>query len=78
MEWAEGGDLFSCIRPGKRRNLFRKGGEDFIRFVLGCIVLGLEYLHSNEIIFGDLKPENVLIFEDGYIKLTDFGLSRKN
>jgi len=34
-------------------------------------------MHSNNIIFGDLKPENLLIFEDGYIKLADFGLSKK-
>jgi len=77
MEWAVGGDLYGCIRPGQKRNLFKKAGEEAIRFVLGCIIFGLEYMHSNNIIFGDLKPENLLIFEDGYIKLADFGLSKK-
>lgn len=40
------------------------------------MVLALEHLHKNNVIYRDLKPENVLINYDGYIKITDFGLSR--
>lgn len=36
----------------------------------------MEHLHSHDIIYWDLKPENVLINSDGYIKITDFGLSK--
>ena len=36
----------------------------------------MEHLHKNKIIYRDLKPENILIAEDGYLKLTDFGLSK--
>jgi serine/threonine protein kinase len=42
------------------------------------MVLAIEHLHKNNIIYRDLKPENVLINNDGYIKLTDFGLSKQN
>ena len=50
--------------------------EEKAKFYAAEILLALNYLHKNKIIYRDLKPENILIDSDGHIKLTDFGLSK--
>ena len=77
MEWAEGGDTYTFIKSSSPRvKMFKSLGQPAVRFILGCLILGLEYLHNKSIVYRDLKPENLLIFGDGYVKLTDFGLAR--
>ena len=51
--------------------------ENEVRIYIGEIVLALEHLHKNGIIYRDIKLENILLDEDGHIILTDFGLSRE-
>ncbi|KAI4330849.1 hypothetical protein MLD38_029094 [Melastoma candidum] len=70
MEYLNGGDLYSLLR-----NLGCLE-EDMARVYIAEVVLALEYLHSLNVIHRDLKPDNLLIGQDGHIKLTDFGLSK--
>ncbi|KAF8044283.1 hypothetical protein BT93_A2312 [Corymbia citriodora subsp. variegata] len=70
MEYLNGGDLYSLLR-----NLGCLD-EDMARIYIAELVLALEYLHSLNVIHRDLKPDNLLIGQDGHIKLTDFGLSK--
>lgn len=71
-EFAAGGDLKSALRR-------RKGGrfsEDEARRIMAQVVLALEHVHSLNVLYRDLKPENVLLTADGDVRLCDFGLSK--
>ena len=52
--------------------------EEEARFYLAELILAINYLHKEKILYRDLKPENILIDTDGHIKLADFGLSKEN
>ena len=47
-----------------------------MKFFAASIAVALSHLHNNNYIYRDLKPENVLFDENGYLKLTDFGLAK--
>ena len=51
--------------------------ETQIKFILSNIILGIEYIHKKGIVHRDLKPENVILNDQGYVKITDFGISCK-
>lgn len=70
LEYVAGGELFTYLRT--IGNLTNDDAKFF-----GCqVVLIFEYLHSKDIIYRDLKPENLLIDKVGYLKLTDFGFAK--
>jgi len=71
MEPVLGGELFTVLRWNKRFS------EKTARFYAACVVLAFESLHSKNIIYRDLKPENLLIHKNGYCKLVDFGFAKK-
>ena len=75
LDYCPGGDLFSLIYKLYSRGKVLKRRQ--IQFYAACILEGLEYLHDANIIYKDLKPENVVISKEGVAKLIDFGHSDK-
>jgi serine/threonine protein kinase len=71
LDYCAGGELFFHL--GKV-GLFP---EARTRFYAAEIILAISYVHSLDIIYRDLKPENVLLDASGHIRLTDFGLSKE-
>ncbi|ORX75126.1 kinase-like protein [Anaeromyces robustus] len=71
MEYAQGGDLIYHVR----QNNFT---HNRAKFYLCEVLLALEYLHKKNIIYRDLKLDNILLTVDGHIKITDYGLCKEN
>ena len=63
---------------GQYLTKFEKMPEYQARILIAEVVLAVEELHRRNIIHRDIKPDNILIDEDGHIKITDFGLSKDN
>lgn len=77
MEFAIGGDLYYHLN--KEVQQFKEGfSESRTRFYGAEIVLALGYLHDNNIVYRDLKLENLLLDKDGHIKIADFGLCKED
>ncbi|GFY99419.1 AGC (cAMP-dependent, cGMP-dependent and protein kinase C) kinase family protein [Actinidia rufa] len=73
IDYCPGRDLYS-LRKKQTENMF---SGDIIRFYAAELVLALEYLHGLGIVYRDLKPENVMVQENGHLMLIDFDLSTK-
>lgn len=66
----KGGDLRYHIGTKRRFS------EEEVKFIIACIIVGLEYLHINLILHRDIKPENLVMDEKGYVRITDMGIAR--
>jgi serum/glucocorticoid-regulated kinase 2 len=70
MQFMKGGELFQHLRQ------VRKFDEGRVKFYAAQLALGLGHLHFFDIVYRDLKPENVLLDENGNAALTDFGMAK--
>lgn len=70
MDYLPGGDFRSFLADSERLS------EEQCKFFICCILKAIEYLHKNKIFHRDIKPENLVIDEQGYLRLTDFGIAR--
>ena len=50
--------------------------EKQVKFLIGCIMIGLKYIHGQNILHRDIKPENLVFDKNGYLRITDFGIAK--
>ncbi|KRX04472.1 Protein kinase-like domain [Pseudocohnilembus persalinus] len=72
MDNGEYGDLSQHLQVAQ------KFDEERAKFYCAQILIALEYLHNKNVIYRDLKSDNVVVSKDGYLLLTDFGLAKEN
>jgi len=70
LPFIQGGELFQHLRK------YKYFPEKNVKFYASIIGLSLEYLHKKGIVYRDIKPENILLERDGYLKLIDFGMAK--
>ena len=71
LEYAPGGELFTYLRTAQRFE------NNTALFFASEMILILDYLHSQHIVYRDMKPENILLDASGHIKLCDFGFAKR-
>ena len=71
-EFIRGGELWQYLSEVPQYRI----PENHAKFYTLNIAIGIGHLHSKNVIYRDLKPDNVLIDEQGYLHITDFGLSK--
>ena len=82
LEFVQGGELWSYIYEEQKAGLVPRNDSgtgfhiDAARFYAANVILAFEYLHKKNIVFRDLKPENLVLDRNGYLKLVDFGFAQ--
>lgn len=78
LDLSSGGDLRYHLYKNKKFNEAETSKDItiYLEFIISCLIISLEYIHSHAIIHRDVKPENILFDVQGYVKITDFGIAR--
>ena len=71
MEYLKGKELFDVIRDIGLLN------KEQTNFYIASMLIAIDYLHARKIIYRDIKPENIIVERNGYIKLIDFGTAKE-
>jgi len=78
LELMPGGDLRSYLQHSKmlaEEQASTLPVQPHVEFIIACIIIGFEFIHTKGIVHRDLKPENLIIDREGYIRLADFGIA---
>mmetsp|Transcript_19194 Transcript_19194/g.40483 ORF Transcript_19194/g.40483 Transcript_19194/m.40483 type:complete len:958 (+) Transcript_19194:381-3254(+) len=73
LQFVQGGELLNLIQGG---DVYGGLPESAAKFFAAGILEGLTHMHQRQIVYRDLKPENVLLDKDGYAVIVDFGFSK--
>ena len=71
MDKVLGGDLFTYLHS-RSKSL----PESHAKFYSACVILAFDYLHSLNVVYRDLKPENLMLGQNGYVTLVDFSFAK--
>ena len=71
LEHVAGGDLFGFLQD------HRSFPEAWCRLYLAEIAMALDWVHKSRFVYRDVKPENILVANDGHLKLADFGTAKR-
>ena len=71
MEYIKGKELFDIIRDIGLLN------KEQTNFYIASMLIAINYLHTRKIIYRDIKPENIIVERNGYIKIVDFGTAKE-
>ena len=72
MDMLNGGDLRYHI------SRYKKFSEEQTRFFIANMIYAIQYIHEHNVIHRDIKPENLVLDENGYVRITDFGIAKEN